>query len=273
MGLDMRPMGKPKPGCEARFDEIFRILEGKQTQKLSLFDRLLGRKALSEDDLLEEWYEIQIPSYETIKAPKVGRDEQADEWVIQKYRETNAEKSEALFIMEHDGYYVIELAKETDGVPMYSAFGQDENVFRGQFLSDCISLIGEDLVNEAWETKLAPETLAYGQRLMVVADRVASENNLEYLKTQRMPPDVDEDSLESKLHIVYSLAKWLIFYGSNDCFINIIIRIKLFNSFENDRVMRNYQIAIFSYGIVNNRFCYIQTQQCTCTFRLLLTSD
>ena len=55
----------------------------------------------------------------------------------------------------------------------------------------------------------------YGNRLMTVADKVAKENELEYLKGQRMPPDVDEDTLESKLHIFYSLAKWLIFYGEN----------------------------------------------------------
>lgn len=71
------------------------------------------------------------------------------------------------------------------------------------------------MVNEAWESKLANETLNYGERLMLIADRLAKENNLEYLKTQRLPPDTDEESIESKLHIVYSLAKWLIFYGKN----------------------------------------------------------
>lgn len=116
---------------------------------------------------------------------------------------------------EHEGYYVIELAKELDGVPVYVAMGQDENVFRGQFLQDCVDIIGEDLVNEAWETKFANETLDYGNRLMVVADKIAKERNLEYLKTQRLPPDSDEDTIESKLHTVFSLAKWLIFYGKN----------------------------------------------------------
>lgn len=93
--------------------------------------------------------------------------------------------------------------------------GQDENVFRGQFLADCVDIIGEDLVNEAWGTKLADDTLDYGNRLMSVADKLAKEKNLEYLKAQRLPPDTDEGSIESKLHIVFSLAKWLIFYGKN----------------------------------------------------------
>ena len=110
---------------------------------------------------------------------------------------------------------MIELAKEQDGVPVYIALDQDENVFRGQFLQDCVTLIGEDLVNEAWNTKMADETLDYGNRLMEVADEIANQHNLEYLKSQRLPPDQDEDAIESKLHILFSLAKWLIFYGKN----------------------------------------------------------
>ena len=47
------------------------------------------------------------------------------------------------------------------------------------------------------------------------ADLLAKEYSLEYLKTQRLPPDSDSNSIESKLHIVFSLAKWLIFYGRN----------------------------------------------------------
>ena len=50
---------------------------------------------------------------------------------------------------------------------------------------------------------------------MIIADKIAKEHNLEYLKDQRIPSDVDEDTTESKLHIVYSLSKWLIFYGKN----------------------------------------------------------
>ena len=44
MGLDMRPLGKPKPGKEKRFSEVFRILTNKQKQKLSFIDRLQGKK-------------------------------------------------------------------------------------------------------------------------------------------------------------------------------------------------------------------------------------
>lgn len=49
-------------------------------------------------------------------------------------------------------------------------------------------------------------------RLMNKVDKLAKEH---HLKSQRISPETDEDSIESKLHIVYSLAKWLTFYGRN----------------------------------------------------------
>ena len=215
MGLDMRPMGKPKPGFENRFYQIFRIVNGLEEQKRSFIDKVLGRKKINEEELLEEWFDIQIPAYEAIKAPKVGRDATADEWVRQQYLLSDRRQAEPQFIAHFDGFYVIPLAKELDGVPVYIAAGQDENVFRGQFLDLCIGLIGENLVNEAWETKFAPETIDYGNRLMAVADQLAIKHNLQHLKSRREPPDADEHSIEFQLHIVFSLGKWLQFYGDN----------------------------------------------------------
>lgn len=215
MGLDMRPMGKPKPGFEKRFVDTFEVLTKNTIPQPSFLDKLKGKKYPTKDELLQEWFANQIQIYETIKAPRVGQDKEADEWITNKYNEIEQKPPLEQFLKEHEGYFVIELAKEQDEVPVYIAMGQDENVFRGQFLQDCSDIIGEDLVNEAWETKLANETLDYGNRLMTVADKIAKERNLEYLKTQRLPPDSDEDSIESKLHIVFSLAKWLIFYGKN----------------------------------------------------------
>ena len=215
MGLDMRPMGKPQPGFEKRFVDIFEMLKEDKVPQPSFLDKLKGKKYPTKEDLLQEWFANQIQTYETIKAPRVGRDKEADEWIKDKYNQLQQKPTLEQFLKENEGYYVIELAKEQDGVPVYRAMGQDENVFRGQFLQDCIDLIGEDLVNEAWETKLADDTLDYGNRLMTVADKIAQERDLAYLKNQKHPPETDEDTIESKLHIVYSLAKWLIFYGKN----------------------------------------------------------
>ncbi|MFY7839702.1 MAG: hypothetical protein ACOVP7_05470 [Lacibacter sp.] len=216
MGLDLRPMGKAKPGFEKRYEQIFKIITGAEKEEVSFFDKLKGKKPATKEELLQEWFANQIPSYETIKAPRVGRDEEANNWIKERYQETDKSLSENDFVKQHDGYYVISLAKEEDGVPAYRSFGQDENVFRGEFIRDCVDLIGEDLVSEAWGTKLAKEALDYGNRLMNIADKIAAESGLEYLKLQRNPPEKsDEGDLENKLHVVSSMAKWLIFYGKN----------------------------------------------------------
>ncbi len=211
----MRPMGKPKLGYEKRYLEIFEMVTHDKIPHPTFLEKLQGKKAPTKEELLKEWFENQIQTYETIKAPRVGQDKEADEWIKGKYEQMQEKPSIEEFLKQHAGYYVIELAKEQDGVPVYIAFGQDENVFRGQFLADCVDLIGEALVNEAWETKLATETLDYGNRLMEAADKIAKQNNLEYLKTQREAPETEFDTIQNKLHIIYSLAKWLIFYGKN----------------------------------------------------------
>jgi hypothetical protein len=215
MGLDMRPMGKPKPGFEKRFKEIYEMVTTNKIPEPTFLEKLQGKKRPTKDELLQEWFANQIQSYETIKAPRVGKDEEANDWIKARYQELEKKPSLEEFLKEHQGYYVIDLAKEKDAVPVYRAMGQDENVFRGQFLASCADVIGEELVNEAWVTKLADDTLDYGNRLMAAADRVAGEKGLQYLKDQRIPPDTSETSIESKLHIVYSLAKWLVFYGKN----------------------------------------------------------
>lgn len=211
----MRPLGKPKPGFEKRYFEIFEMIQNDKIPRPSALGKLMGKKYPTKEELLEEWFANQIQTYETIKAPRVGRDKEADDWITEKYNELDSKPPLDQFLKEYEGYYVIELAEEKDGVPVYISMGQDRNVFRGQFLADCIDLTGEELVNEAWSTKLADETLDYGNQLMTVADELATRNGLEYLKAQRLPPDLDEDTIESKLHILYSAAKWLIFYGKN----------------------------------------------------------
>ncbi|WP_221409782.1 hypothetical protein [Pseudochryseolinea flava] len=49
MGLDMRPMGKPKPGFEDRFEEIYKMLSSNKIPPSS-----------SKEDLLKEWFTGQI---------------------------------------------------------------------------------------------------------------------------------------------------------------------------------------------------------------------
>jgi hypothetical protein len=216
MGLDLVPMGRPKRGFERRFREIWNILESQTIPNLSFFQKILGKEKPTEESLLKELEENSILSYETIQAPQVGRDKEANEWAKKVYEQGEKEVSFEEFFENIKGYRVIQLAKEQDGVPVYISPTQDENVFRGEFLKDCVDIIGEEILEEAWGNKFADEALDYGNRIMSIADKVAKENNLEHLKDLKLPPEnVDEESMEFKLHILYSLAKWLIFYGKN----------------------------------------------------------
>jgi len=215
MDLDLRPLGRPKLGYEKRFVEIYEMIMQKRIPKPTFLDKLLRRKIPTEEDLLQEMFDNQVDYSGLIRAPRVGRDREANNWIKKKYSESDKSVSESDLLKINDGFYVLDLAKESDGVPFYNAVPEDKSAFRAQYLLDCVDLIGEDLVCEAWDTKLADATLDYGQRLMTVADRIGNENNLQFLKNLRVPPNTDEDSIEFKLHVVYSLAKWLIFYGKN----------------------------------------------------------
>ena len=82
MGLDMIPMGKAKPGFESRFVDSFEMLTNNNFPKPSFFDKLKGIKHPTKDELLQEWLANQIQTYETIKAPKVGKDNEADKWIM-----------------------------------------------------------------------------------------------------------------------------------------------------------------------------------------------
>ena len=201
MGLDWRPMGKPKPGYETRFKELYSMLTS-------------STKPANKEELREEWFSIQTPTYETIKAPLVGRDKEADDWIKEQYEGSEKEVSLEEFVEGMKGYYVILLAKELDGVPVYMAMGQDENVFRGKFLDSCQDLLGKELYEEAYASKMAEETLKYGQQLMEVAEKLAVEHNVTYLRDQRFPPE-NWDTIEFSIHTIYAAAKWLIFYGKN----------------------------------------------------------
>jgi hypothetical protein len=60
MGLDWGPLDKPKVGFEERYDHLFRVIQGKEKVQLSFLDRLRGKRLPKRDELLQEWFSIQI---------------------------------------------------------------------------------------------------------------------------------------------------------------------------------------------------------------------
>lgn len=204
MGLDLRPLGKAKLGYEDRFNEIFDLLREN-----------VKRSDEESRKILDEFFAIQIEPYVTMKAPQVGIDKEATEWALKKHQESKETHPQDKSLKFVEGFYVVELAKEKDALPRYISPVGEKHVFRGQFLEDCIDLIGEKLAREAWVTKSASEALDYAERLLKVSDSIAKVHNLEYLSIQYDIPSFPPKKLESNLHIVYSLIRWLKFYAGN----------------------------------------------------------
>jgi len=89
----MRPMGKPKKGFENRFKGIFEMINSDNNPKPSLMDKIREKKQPTKEELIQEWFEIQITTYETLKAPMVGRDKEAENWIKEKYEELEEKPS------------------------------------------------------------------------------------------------------------------------------------------------------------------------------------
>lgn len=215
MGLDWKPLNKPKAGYEQEYCQIFKYLTGKEKQKIGFIEKLKGKRELNQEDLLDKFLSISSTAYETLNAPEVGINQEATKWAEAQF-ENREDKSLSFdeFMTQMKGYYVLDLVPECDGIPMYIAMHDEAHVFRAQFLNDCEEILSAELFEKAYESKLADETLEYAKKLMVVAEEYARTNNCMNLKDQKRPPDVDEDSPESKAHILFSAAKWLIYWSS-----------------------------------------------------------
>tara|TARA_R110001592_G_scaffold361571_1_gene672516 strand:- start:580 stop:1254 length:675 start_codon:yes stop_codon:yes gene_type:complete len=214
MGLDWKPMNKPHNGFEDEYERIFKILTGEVKQNISLINKLKGKRELSQEELLERFLSISTTAYETLNAPQVGLNEAATKWAEDKF-ESQEDKSLTLeeFMNQMNGYYVLDLVPECDGLPMYITMHDEAHVFRAEFLNDCQEIIGKELHDEAYESKLAHETKNYANRLMEVAKKYANDNNCPELINIRKPPQSDEDSPESKAHILFSAGKWLKYWS------------------------------------------------------------
>src|SRR5262245_31792531 len=108
MGLDWLPGNRAKPGFEAEFVDLFHRINAPGS-------------AGAGDGLLERFHEISITAFDTLGAPRVGHDPEADEWARQRYRVlTDAEESEAEFLARLEGFAVLPLVPPCDGLPAYS---------------------------------------------------------------------------------------------------------------------------------------------------------
>ena len=200
MGLDWNPGPKPRTGSEDEF--------------LSLWHRLQSRWCWNRPAKLKRLQEVTITAFDTLGTPRVGVDETANQWARQAFtRDGDKTRSEDEFIREMSGFYVLDHVAPCDGVPRYSngsAGGYVERYsFRGQFLTDCVEIIGNDLLEAAYRSKLPDDTARYGEALLRRATAFAAQKEIDTTRSQTDDPD----SIESHLDIVLSAGRWCRFWS------------------------------------------------------------
>ncbi len=117
------------------------------------------------------------------------------------------------WLAEVKGQYVVQVLPPCDGIPRYSGGGMGytgHESFRAEFLKDCINIIGEDLLDEAFLHKLPPDLVDYGKRLGRAAVAFAKTHGLDPKTADSEEPNSDE----FRLNVVVAAAKWCVFWGS-----------------------------------------------------------
>lgn len=207
MGLDWQPLGKPKRGHEAAFDELFEELVSSASRDPSLWDRFA---------------KIEISPYETLGAPRVGTDAEADRWALREYRRRPWKKlfvSRRKWMEVFHGYYVLDLVPPNDGIPVYSNGGRGSYcevfAFRAKFLDGCGDVLDQELLSEAWGHHTAADLLDYGTRLRAGAASFAGREGVTGVLGQRYRPDWlnDWDHPATKAHIADSAARWCLYWA------------------------------------------------------------
>jgi hypothetical protein len=200
MGLDWNPGPKAKPGHEQEFRELWHKLHAK-----SRF--LRSRK-------LKRFREITVTAFETLGAPRVGFDAAATEWARKVFpKRKDKLLTELQFIERMKGFYVLALVPPCDGIPRYSngPLGYlDRYSFRADYLRDCEDIIGKELVESAYRSKLSEETVICGDTLIDRATQYAASHNIDTIKTSLAE---DPDSVEFHVDVVFAAGRWCRFWG------------------------------------------------------------
>src|SRR5262245_26327170 len=202
MGLDWNPGPKAKPEHEQEFRELWRKLQAR-----SCF--LRSRK-------LKRFAEITSSTFETLNTPRVGFDAAANDWAREAFpKRTDKSLSLDAFLERMKGFYVLDIIPPCDGLAQYTnghACGYVEGFsFRAQYLRlDCVDIIGDELVESAYNSKLPEETFSFGKTLMDRASQYAVSHSINLADVHFVE---DEDSPIHKLDIVLAAGRWCRFWG------------------------------------------------------------
>jgi hypothetical protein len=241
MGLDwMLQTDKPKAGWVKDYKRIKGKLEALDEDEGLTKEQ---RKALQRD-LMSALKQVAVSSFEVIGAPQVGIDIEATEWfrreVFEPFQIRVAEekKKPALrpsanpqwndrndrliahwgrpfeqVLQEEKGKYVVELAKEREGVAAITGFLCTSLDFRGKAIVLSV-VVQEDLRQEAFDDHDPDECLDYANRL---------EASLQNYKAEHPDWETRHEkndwggmaSAKDDAEAIESAVKWLRYWGSH----------------------------------------------------------
>jgi hypothetical protein len=201
MGLDWNPANKPLPGHEAEYWRLFADLSDQGSK-----DRESKEK---------RFHEISISAFETLRAPRVGMDAIADAWARRRHSDQKVVEPLEEWLAKLRGLYVVPLVDPCDGVPRYSngevAGYVEPFSFRAQFLKDCAYIIGDDLLEEAYENMKPDRLQEFGEALYHSATSYAAEHGIDL---EAVHQTEDPDSPEFHLDVILAASRWCLFWAS-----------------------------------------------------------
>jgi len=171
---------------------------------------------------LSRWEETRllcvVTPMQTLGAPQIGVDPEADEWAINYYNEITSEikskpnPTERLatflkmfptteeYIEKNSGKYVAELAKNKGGLGKVIGMCVGPESFRGKMLR-YMEWLDDNLQNQAYENHEPSELEAYGRRLLEAA--------------VKQEPNAKTEEQKEEVQTLKDAAAWCIFWGEN----------------------------------------------------------
>src|SRR4051812_35680393 len=177
MDLDWEPLPTPKRGYEDEFVDVFK--------------KLIGATGSKRQTLSARFESISEPAFATLGAPRVGYDEAADRWLVERLEKRGRSEELDEMRVEMLGYNVLDLLPPCDGFSVYSnhpiSDTLDRTSFHAQLLVDCRAILGDELLERAFTMMLPEQHLAYGDALWTCAMQYATERRFEHVDTIREP--------------------------------------------------------------------------------------
>ncbi|MGE0213282.1 MAG: hypothetical protein AB7S41_16450 [Parvibaculaceae bacterium] len=203
MGLDLVPMGRPKPEHVGEWQHLMEPLYRGEEES---------------DEQGERRNAISILPYEAVGAPRVGEDPEADRWALST-RDPDSAQTDKERLDDLEGFYVLRLVKDCDGLPNYTHAGMydgvDETCFRGAFLNFCEDILDKGLLDRAWTPVMRPtEAVEYGTALSKAADEAEARGEIgkSWLRSL-LKRRSDDMSFQEKIDILRSAGRWYVFWG------------------------------------------------------------